>query len=191
MKSQTTLLKDLESSHFIRFQDCDPFGHLNNARYVNYFMNAREDQVVRFYNFNIFGVAQEQNKNWVVTRNQIAYLAPAGVMEEVRIISRLIQATETSLVVEGVMVDKAGKRVKAVSWMAFTFVSLENGRPTRHPQERMDLFNAVVIDEAETAAGFEQRVQDLRAFYRQQYKEQNGTAVGQAALRGVQMAVNG
>lgn len=174
MNQKSNLPKDLESTHFIRFQDCDPFGHLNNARYVNYFMNAREDQIARFYNFNIFGVAQEQNKNWVVTRNQIAYLAPAGVMEEVRIITRLIQASETTLVVEGVMIDKAAKRVKAVSWMAFTFISLENGRPARHPEEMMELFEAVVIDESETNNGFEERVKALKTFYRSQHKRQNG-----------------
>lgn len=174
MNPQNPLPKELESTHFIRFQDCDPFGHLNNARYVNYFMNAREDQIARAYNFNIFGVAREQNKNWVVTQNQIAYLAPAGVMEEVRIISRLIEATDNKLVVEGVMLDKAGKRVKSVSWMAFTFISLKNGRPSAHPPEMMDLFKAVVIDGAETAEGFEQRVQDLRSFYRRQYQQEDG-----------------
>jgi len=166
MNTQTTLLKDLESTHYIRFQDCDPFGHLNNARYINYFMNAREDQIARYYGFNLFAIAQELKKNWVVTRNQIAYLAPAGIMEEIRIITRLIRMSETSLVVEGIMVDKAGKRVKAVSWMEFTFVSLATGRPTRHTEEMMDLFRAVVIDEQETAAGFEQRVQELKTLYR-------------------------
>jgi acyl-CoA thioester hydrolase len=30
------LSKELESTAVIRFQDCDPFGHLNNARYIDY-----------------------------------------------------------------------------------------------------------------------------------------------------------
>ncbi len=173
MKPQTTLLKDLESTHYIRFQDCDPFGHLNNANYINYFMNAREDQIARYYGFNIFAVAQEQKKNWVVTRNQIAYLAPAGIMEEVRIITRLIKMSETRITIEGVMVDKAGARIKAISWMEFTFVSLANGRPTRHTDEMMDLFEAVVIDQQETAVGFEQRVQDLRSHFRSHRRQHN------------------
>lgn len=166
MNTQKPLPKVLESTHYIRFQDCDPFGHLNNARYINYFMNAREDQIARHYGFNLFSVAQEQQHNWVVTRNQIAYLAPVGIMEEVRIITRLIRASESSLVVEGVMVDAAGKRVKAVSWMDFTFVSLALGRPARHTDPMMALFEEVVIDEAETAEGFEPRVQALKAHYR-------------------------
>jgi acyl-CoA thioester hydrolase len=174
MNTQTPLLKELESTHYIRFQDCDPFGHLNNARYINYFMNAREDQIAREYGFNLFAVAEEQKKNWVVTLNQIAYLAPAGIMEEIRIITRLIRMSETNLVVEAIMVDKTGTRLKSVSWMEFTFVSLANGRPARHPEEMMELFRAVVVDETETAVGFEQRVQDLRALYRGRRREQNG-----------------
>ena len=43
----------LESSHLIRFPDCDPFNHLNNARYLDYFINAREDQVWDAYGINI------------------------------------------------------------------------------------------------------------------------------------------
>lgn len=185
MTPQTPLPKHLESTHYIRFQDCDPFGHLNNARYINYFLNAREDHLAQHYDFNLFAVAREQQKNWVVTRNQIAYLAPAGIMEEVRIITRLIRFSETSLVVEGVMVDGAGKRVKAVSWMEFTFVSLALGRPARHTDPMMALFEEVVIDEAETAEGFEARVQSLKAHYRGRNGQENGlpkTAEPQPAL---------
>ena len=31
------LKKELESEAFIAFGDCDPFRHLNNARYIDYF----------------------------------------------------------------------------------------------------------------------------------------------------------
>ncbi|MGB0837938.1 MAG: acyl-CoA thioesterase, partial [Flavobacteriaceae bacterium] len=38
----------------IRFQDCDPFNHLNNGKYIDYFVNAREDHLLEFYNLNLF-----------------------------------------------------------------------------------------------------------------------------------------
>ena len=37
--------KTTKSSSLIRFQDCDPLRHLNNAKYFDYYFNAREDQV--------------------------------------------------------------------------------------------------------------------------------------------------
>ena len=69
-----TLSKLLESKVKIRFQDCDPFNHLNNAAYINYFINAREDQILENYHLDIYKMAQTQGKSWVVGSNQIAYI---------------------------------------------------------------------------------------------------------------------
>ncbi|MDA8650906.1 thioesterase, partial [Flavobacteriaceae bacterium] len=46
--------KILESKAIVRFQDCDPFNHLNNAAYLNYLVNAREDQLMEAYGINIY-----------------------------------------------------------------------------------------------------------------------------------------
>jgi acyl-CoA thioesterase FadM len=35
----------------VRFSDCDPIGHLNNVKYLDYMFNAREDHVETFYGF--------------------------------------------------------------------------------------------------------------------------------------------
>ena len=43
MTTEQTLPKELESEVVARFQDCDPFGHLNNARYMDYFINIPAD----------------------------------------------------------------------------------------------------------------------------------------------------
>jgi acyl-CoA thioester hydrolase len=45
--------KETESRVVIRFQDCDPLRHLNNAKYFDYFFNAREDQVPKLYGLEI------------------------------------------------------------------------------------------------------------------------------------------
>ncbi|MEM8567925.1 MAG: thioesterase family protein, partial [Bacteroidota bacterium] len=58
-KTQPTLMKTLESIHTIRFPDCDPFNHLNNARYIDYFINAREDHELQHFNFNAYAHADE------------------------------------------------------------------------------------------------------------------------------------
>lgn len=50
--------KILESQSLVRFQDCDPFNHLNNAAYLNYLVNAREDQLIEAYGINIYDTAQ-------------------------------------------------------------------------------------------------------------------------------------
>ena len=52
-----TISKLWESKALIRFPDCDPFNHLNNARYIDYFINAREDHIIANLNFNIYHFA--------------------------------------------------------------------------------------------------------------------------------------
>lgn len=166
MIGQPALPKELQSTAVIRFQDCDPFRHLNNARYTDYFMNAREDQLKEFYHFNIFDVAQETNHGWVVSKTHIAYLFPAMMQETVLIRTQLIQMTDTILVVEGVMLDEAASRPKAVSWIEFTFVNLATGRPAKHSEEFMGSFGPVVVEGHFTTDGFNARVGEIKAHYR-------------------------
>ena len=71
-----TLPKELDTLATVRFQDCDPFGHLNNARYVDYFMNARTDQVLEAYNLQIMKAGQTES--WVVNKSKPCFL-PSGV----------------------------------------------------------------------------------------------------------------
>jgi acyl-CoA thioester hydrolase len=160
MQVEQTLVKEPESTAIVRFQDCDPFGHLNNARYIDYFINARQDHLAKYYSFRLFdnGAAE----NWVVTKNQIAYLRPARLMEEVLIRTRLIHMGEDTLVVEAQMLDARGQRLKAVGWAEFAYITLATGRKAKHSNELMQFFANVVVDEGIYPAGFDQRVDSLK-----------------------------
>lgn len=168
MPIETALPRELETSAIIRFQDCDPFQHLNNARYIDYFMNAREDQLKQFYNFDIFKETQRMQQGWVVTKNQLAYLFPASVQEQIVIRTRLVHMTGSVLVVEGLMLDSAAKRLKALAWIEFTYVSLQTGRSTHHPNEFMSMFRPVVVEDVYSPDGFNQRIDALKAEFRRQ-----------------------
>ena len=157
------IIKEPESSTTVRFQDCDPFGHLNNARYVDYFFNAREDHLTKHYDFRIFEWGKTHNASWVVTQNHLAYLRPAQVMEDVTIRTALIQLSDSVITFEGLMYDTAHRRLKAVLWSELTYVSLATGRTTPHPAELMAFFSSVLFDEPGVQGGFPQRVQTLRA----------------------------
>ncbi len=61
--------KEPVSNVVIRFQDCDPFGHLNNARYIDYFINAREGHLVEYYNLDIY--ERQNNQRETGLRKQI------------------------------------------------------------------------------------------------------------------------
>ena len=55
-------------------------------------------------------------------------------------------------------------RLKAVLWLEFTYISLSSGRPVNHPDDLMQLFRAVLIDDCPT--DFDARAETLRAQFR-------------------------
>ena len=57
--------KTTESRVVIRFQDCDPLRHLNNAKYFDYFFNAREDQVPKLYGLQVMDFINAYKAAWV------------------------------------------------------------------------------------------------------------------------------
>src|SRR6478609_1468305 len=112
-----SVIKRPESRVLIRFQDCDPFNHLNNSKYIDYFINAREDQVAEHYNLDIFAMAKTKGIAWVVASNQIAYISPAFTMETVVIQSHLFAFSEKSLSVEMSMWDEKQTKLKSLFWV--------------------------------------------------------------------------
>ncbi len=143
------LKKVLESKAKIRFQDCDPFNHLNNAAYLNYFMNAREDQLIDYYGIDIYKMADKEGKSWVVSNNQIAYLRPAFLMEDVVIESRLLKYDESKIQVELRMLNANKTEIKAIMWSTFVHFNLIQQKKEVHSEDFMNLFKTVVnpIDE--------------------------------------------
>ena len=162
MLSSPVLTKMPESMMVARFQDCDPFGHLNNARYLDYFLNAREEHLAQHYNFHIYDHTKQTNEGWVVTNTQISYLRPVGVMEEVLVRTCLLQFTDTTITIEGVMLDPKMLKLKSLCWMQFTYVSLATGRSITHPKTLLTLFKDVIIGEEVITGGFPARVESLR-----------------------------
>ena len=160
MMSNEPPVREPQSLVVARFQDCDPFGHLNNARYIDYFLNARQDHLSEYYDFRTYEPGMQAS--WVVRTTQIAYLRAVAAMEEVLVRTRLIHFAETSLVVEGLMVDKEARNLKALIWFDFVYISMANGRPAKHTPELVQRFESVVVDGAYDPDGFRQRVDAVR-----------------------------
>lgn len=154
--------KIIESKHRIRFQDCDPFKHLNNSKYIDYFINAREDQIKEYYGIDMYAMIGQTNNAWVVGSNQISYLAPARLMEEIVIESKLINFSPKSIQVEMMMWNKDKTKLKALYWVKFIYISLLDQKSTNHPEELMDLFSKVKVELPNQI--FEERIAGIMSF---------------------------
>lgn len=153
--------KVLESVVTVRFQDCDPFGHLNNARYIDYFMDARQEQIARHY--GILFIDRDRNESWVISLSQIAFLRPVEALETIRVRTQLINATDSTLTVEGAIFSSKSMRLKALAWVDFIYVGMESGRRAQHPRELMELFETVRVDGVHDPHGFVRRASDIRS----------------------------
>ncbi|MBD2714146.1 acyl-CoA thioesterase [Microvirga sp. STR05] len=157
------MVRTPETTHRIHFQDCDMLGHLNNARFLDYFLNAREDQVLQHYALNMGKLAQEQNGAWVITKHHLSYLRPANHGELVRIRTQLIHFDNSNLVVEMQMLSEDSQRLKALLWSEMAFVAVKSGTRSEHSDELMDLLEKLDVDEIDyDPDGFDDRVKMVR-----------------------------
>ncbi|NQX38691.1 acyl-CoA thioesterase [Pedobacter steynii] len=137
--------KVLSNTRKVRFQDCDPFNHLNNAKYLDYFINAREDQLLEDYGMDVFGLMASQKLSWVVSSQQIGYFRPATAMESISIETQLIAFDSKNLVVEMRMYDENKTRLKALLWTRFSHFNLVLQRSAEHSEELTELFREVLL----------------------------------------------
>jgi YbgC/YbaW family acyl-CoA thioester hydrolase len=151
---------ELKSFYTVRFSDCDPFQHLNNARYLDYMINAREDHLKEFHGLDLAEFSK-QGIGWVVSGHEIQYLKPACYNEGICIHSRLLEASENHLLVEVRMMDMKESHTKAVLWTRFSPISIVTGKRIPHPNEFYSFAQSVLQPVTETS--IKERVTNLVA----------------------------
>ena len=153
--------KLFESSHLIRFPDCDAFNHLNNSRYLDYFINAREDHLRDFCDLDIHRLAQKTGKTWVVGQNQIAYLSPAFLMEPVIIQSVMLEWNTHDVLVEMRMWDEAKTKLKSFLWSRFIHYDLKTQKRIDHDEFLTNKY-AHLENRLSAPQNFEQRLRSMK-----------------------------
>ncbi|SHN08273.1 acyl-CoA thioester hydrolase [Cyclobacterium lianum] len=154
--------KETESRVVIRFQDCDPLQHLNNAKYFDYFFNAREDQVPKLYGVEMIDFIRKYNAAWVVYNHNISYIKPARVGEWVRIMSRVIWHDHHSLVVEYYMTDDNKEELKTLLWTTMRYVDVKTGRSTDHKGEVASFLTAVSDGVSVAELTIRERIKEIK-----------------------------
>ena len=166
------LLQTPETVHRVQLQDCDPLGHLHNARYLDYFLSAREDHHTAHYKLNMGELARAQHAAWVITKHHLSYLKPARQGTEVRILSQLIHFDNSGLVLEMQMRSDDGLRLLALLWSEMAFVSTPAGTRTDHSNALMDLLDDLDVEDVSyDPDGFDDRVKKVRQQLKQRRRE--------------------
>ena len=152
--------KELSSIEKVRFSDCDPIGHLNNVKYLEYMLNAREDHVENGYGFTYEEYTKRTGCTWVTVQNEIAYLKEVRYNAKVMITSKTIDLGDRLSKVEILMKSEDGKTIHSVLWLTVIYFNMKTRSSESHPEDTKELFQKFLVKLEEK--DFQSRVASLR-----------------------------
>ncbi len=117
----------------VRSYECDAYGHVNNANYLNYLEYARHEYL-KAIGFD-YALCMEQGYGLYVTRVEIDFKRPALLDDRLVIESRAIKRGAVSGTLEQRIL--LGETLVAQALVSWAFVDAQ-GKPTRLP-ERFNL----------------------------------------------------
>jgi len=139
------MIKTMKSMKRVNFEDCDPFSHLNNANYINYFLTAREEQLRINDVLNIFEHVKTTGNGWAVTSHNIRYLKPSLLGEELEIWTRMLSFDRFRNLVEFVMICPEKKQLKSIMHSEFAYISIKKAKPVALDEQTFGLFKAISL----------------------------------------------
>lgn len=158
--------KEISTTVKIRFSDCDPIGHLNNVKYIEYMLNAREDHVESFYGFTYEEYTRQTGCTWITIQNEIAYLKEVRYNAKVQISSKTIEVGDRISKVEIVMKSEDGKTIHSVLWITVIYFNMKTRTSEIHPPETRAKFEKFLVNIEQK--DFQSRI----SYFRKQNKKQ-------------------
>lgn len=152
--------KELSTVVKVRFSDCDPIGHLNNVKYLEYMLNAREDHVENGYGFTYEEYTRRTGCTWITIQNEIAYLKEVRYNAKVMITSKTIEVGDRLSKVEILMKSEDGSTIHSVLWLTVIYFDMKTRRAAIQPPETISLFKDFLVNLEEP--DFKSRVASLR-----------------------------
>ena len=138
--------KELSNLVRIRFSDCDPIGHLNNVKYLEYMLNAREDHVEEGYGFTYEEYTRKTGCTWITIQNEIAYLKEVRYNARVIISSKTIDLSDRLSKVEILMKSEDGKTIHSILWLSIIYFNMKTRKSDTHPEDTKQLFQRFLVD---------------------------------------------
>ena len=160
--------KEISNLVRVRFSDCDPIGHLNNVKYLDYMLNAREDHVESGYGFTYEQYTRKTGCTWITIQNEIAYLKEVRYNARVIISSKTIEIGDRLSKVEILMKSEDGKTIHSVLWLSILYFNMKTRKSDVHPEDTKALFQRFLVDLDEK--DFKSRVSTLRKQNKKQDK---------------------
>lgn len=152
---------EARATYVVRFSDCDPYGHLNNSRYLDYFHNARMDHLAEIYHYDMKEYVSS-GFGFVVGNQQIFYFRPAVCYEKVIIQTSVIKMDSGRITVEFIMTDEKRQEIKAIMWTEYWGITIQTGQPASMPDRRKEFFSSILNTRVDHEGGILKRYRELK-----------------------------
>lgn len=121
----------------VRFADCDPFGHVNNAVYLTYLEQARFHLWQRLWGLDReSALTAAGGAGLILARAECDYKAPATFGQTLDVRLGLAGIGRTSFTYDYEIVDAADRRVVATARTVLVLFDYAAGRPVEIDDER-------------------------------------------------------
>jgi acyl-CoA thioester hydrolase len=127
-----------KSTHRIRFSDLDPYNHVSTAKYAAYYVDHRMQGLRDNIGWDSKALASLPFMVWI-RRLEIDFIRPVGADQEVSITSFVRDFSGPDAVIEGTMVDAAGKTLSRCL-MTAAYVDRQTNRAADWPSDVSGLF---------------------------------------------------
>ncbi len=115
----------------VRYGDIDPQGHLNNARYMTYFEQAR---VVYIQHLGLWDAKSFQELGIILANAQVTYLSAVRMDQQVRVGVRVTRLGEKSFVMEYRLEDTPTQKELARGSTVLVAYDYQNSQPIPIPE---------------------------------------------------------
>ena len=115
----------------IRFNDIDPWGHVNNAVYQNYFDLGR----MQFFDTTFGESWIKRESGLIIARTETDFLAPVFLNDSVGVVTSLKRLGNKSLTLQHELIDQNTKEVKVRSLAVMVCMDYEAGESIIIPND--------------------------------------------------------
>ncbi|EKD42571.1 MAG: hypothetical protein ACD_73C00100G0003 [uncultured bacterium] len=125
MRSQTNIT--------VRFSDCDPIGHVNNATYFTYFEQSRVDLVRKLFNINADKNMRWQDFPFIIAEISCKFLKPTFPDQKLIVTAIVGEVKNSSFYINYELNDKATQELVATGSSVLVWYDYQKAQSVRIP----------------------------------------------------------
>ncbi|MDF1741924.1 MAG: thioesterase family protein [Verrucomicrobiales bacterium] len=124
----------------VRPDDIDMNQHVHNAKYFDYVLTARYDQMERCYGMSMEAFL-ERGFSWVVRASYMEHKRPLRIGDTAVVKTSVTEIRERGVKVSFDITKEADRKTVAKGWLDYAMVSLQSGRPQSIPDDIIQIYS--------------------------------------------------